>query len=255
MLNIRIPDDFYGKRNSSEPEFTSAEIESVKGDLATALSMDSLRGVYDIIQNNATIKSKAEKYGGSNINIITAIIKIILPSKDVVHTTSTITLVIMLLLQAVLQFELFRIRSYCITNSNLTSLGTIVLVCMLLSGATILLEVLLFLYMIRTGNTYDEHDLRFLLNWHAILIIGLYGMLSSLSNSWASTKTLTAFMNSVSSSPNVIPTISASIGFTNSVNSLLLTLVLVTWFYLSSLNTFVLPFAQQYGSEALNSIQ
>jgi hypothetical protein len=235
--------------------FSSDEINSIKDDLSVALESDSLRGIYDKIERNASLMSKANKYAGSNISIVSTIIKILLPSKGVVHTTSTISLVIMLLLQAVLLFELFRIRSYCITNTNLTSLGSTVLVCILLSGATVLLEVLLFLYLIRTGNTYDEHDLRFLLNWHGILIIGLYGMLTSLSNSWASTKTLTALINSVSSSPNVIPTISASIGFTNSINSLLLTLVLVTWFYLSSLNTFVLPFAKQYGSKAIESFK
>lgn len=307
MLNIRIPDDVYGKKNSgsnpapSKPKISPSSpkpkspsvtpknidlnsqslpnnstlqsldseskqelvneiltnvtqmIGDFKNELNNALMKDSLRDIYDKISSNALVKSKVQGMAGGKFSIIDFIIKSLLPPKELVHTISTIILVLMLIGQAVLIYELFRVRSYCTANSNLTSLASTSLICIMLSGVMAIIEAFLFLYLIRTGNTYDRHNLRYILNLNLILMIGLYGMVSSLSNSWDSVKTSTVFMNSVSSNPNTIPRISKSVSFSNSMKSLLFNLILITWFYLSFLDTFVLPLVQTYGSKALDS--
>ena len=88
-------------------------MDQLKDELENALQADSIRDIYDKLMNNAAIKSKVDKIS-QNFSIIPTIIKTLFPSKELVHTISTIAIVVMLIEQAVLIFELFRIRSYCV---------------------------------------------------------------------------------------------------------------------------------------------
>ena len=222
-----------------------AALNDLKGMAADLLDSDSIRSIYDKITSNASLKGALQGLAGDKFSTIDTIVHVLFPSKPVVYFFTTISIAVMIIAQAVVIFELLRINRYCSENTNLKAVAAAAKLCLIIAFIMVGIEFLTLLYMIRTGNTFSRHQMRYFMNWNIILTIAQFGLVGSLSGLWNTSKNSSAFINSVASTPNFIPSVSASISFSVSLNVLLTVIVSISWAYLCGLDSLLMPFLHE----------
>ena len=226
-----------------------AMFKRLKGALSDFLNADSLRSMYDLITADPQLGEVLKEAAGNDFSIIDTIVKILLPSRDVVYYGSVVALLVIVFGQALLIYELNNIISLCDNNTNLKVFIVSLRVCFILSIVMIFFEFFILLYMLRTKATFARHKLRYFYNWIAVLQFGQFGLVSAVSISWLVFKNLSAFKTSVINKPNVIPNISRRVLFAFSVNILMSLVIGLSWAYFCGLDAIILPFIHAAAGE------